>query len=269
VEDQLVAGIEVVSDGQTRYDMIAYFARVIDGYQIEGNECRIVGKIGRVDTSTFAGDFRYVKSLVGDRAKIKGIVTGPITMGFSSIVETEAYEGPMDRRLYMDLAEALLRIARLYEDLGADVLQIDEPYLSVGAPMDVAQEAIELISTGVSKIPVALHACGDVTRIFDRLLSLKGVSILSHAFKGCPNNLKFLDRDKLMKHGKKIGFGCIDTATERVETIGEVEEIVRLATAKVGLDNVIVHPDCGLRPLSYETAFAKLRVMAEAARRLR
>jgi len=32
VKDQLEAGIDLVSDGQTRYDMVEYFARAISGY---------------------------------------------------------------------------------------------------------------------------------------------------------------------------------------------------------------------------------------------
>lgn len=32
VKDQIDAGIQLVSDGQTRYDMVEYFARAIEGY---------------------------------------------------------------------------------------------------------------------------------------------------------------------------------------------------------------------------------------------
>jgi len=52
VKDQLEAGIDLASDGQTRYDMIEYFARAIPGYSyIRGSA--IEGKIGQGDPSIF------------------------------------------------------------------------------------------------------------------------------------------------------------------------------------------------------------------------
>ncbi len=46
VQDQLDAGIDLVSDGQTRFDMIQYFATTIEGYGFEGKSF-INGKIGK------------------------------------------------------------------------------------------------------------------------------------------------------------------------------------------------------------------------------
>ena len=52
VNDQREAGIDLVSDGQTRFDMIEYFARAISGYSF-GKSSYVEGKIGKGDPSVF------------------------------------------------------------------------------------------------------------------------------------------------------------------------------------------------------------------------
>ena len=182
-------------------------------------------------------------------------------MAFSSTIEASEYKGYRDPKLYMDIAGALLDIGKKFEEEGASWIQIDEPFYSVGAPMELAKEALEHITSAL-KIPVALHVCGDITKIFTKLLDFEGISVLSHAFMGHKNNIKVLDKDALESHGKKIGFGCIDTQTTRVETKEEVAELVKTGVDKVGWGNLIFHPDCGLRALGREVALSKLEVMS-------
>lgn len=262
VNDQLKAGIDLVTDGQTRTDMISYFAKSIDGFRSGKDKPRLVEKIGEAHPTVILKDFRMAKMLLPEDRGIKGILTGPVTMAFSSTIETPEYKGFRDENLYMDLAGALLKIGKELEKEGATWIQIDEPYYSVGAPMELAKKAIEHITAGLH-VPVALHVCGDAAKCYKKLVEFEGVSLLSHAFMGFPNNLKLIDKAELLAHKKKIGFGCIDTQKIKVESSVEVAALVRQAVDKVGWENLVFHPDCGLRAMPRDVALAKLTAMCE------
>jgi len=270
VEEQIAAGVELVSDGQTRADMVSAYAGVLEGTVIKDisglNERRmhIVGKVGLQDPSGLVEDYRLARRTADGRAEVKAVLTGPVTLAFSSILETGAYKGYRDRSLYLDLSNALLGIARALEKAGAGHFQIDEPFFSVGAPMELAQEAVENIATQLAG-EVALHVCGDVSKVFDRLLGFRGVRVLSHGFAGTPANLALITREKLEKAGKLLGFGCVDSASERLETEAEVRALLTRGVALAGRENLVTHPDCGLRALPHGLAKAKLEVLCRAS----
>ncbi|MGQ9582890.1 MAG: hypothetical protein ACUVV6_05170 [Thermoplasmatota archaeon] len=324
VKEQISAGVRLVSDGQTRGDMISIYAGMIKGLEarVEGawglgtgrpgaegggepmegeggdrsgggirggrksrtgeggggapwsggggggeRKVFITGRVSAGDASKLVEDFKLARETAGGRADVKAILTGPVTLAFSSILDTRVYGGYRDRRLYLDLSAALLEIARGLEAAGARHFQLDEPFFSIGVPLELAHEAVEALATGI-RGEVALHVCGDIGRVLDWMLSLRGVGVLSLEFAGAPQNLEIISRRKLEGAGKLLGLGCIDTASERVESEDEVLSLLRRGVEAAGSDNVIVHPDCGLRGLPLDVARAKLRVMCAAARRL-
>lgn len=262
VADQLEAGIDLVSDGQTRYDMIEYFARAIEGYRYDGKS-RVTGKIGRGRADVLLEDLEVAKGMA---PQVKGIVTGPVTLVFSSLIEAH-YHGYRDDRVYLDTAEALLQIALELERQGVAWVQIDEPFLSVGAPANVARRAVELISTNL-KTPVALHVCGRVVPIFRELLKWNGLTMLSHAFMG-DNNLELLDFPETVSSDRMLGLGCIDTKDNRVEDAEKVADLIQTAMGKLPIDRLAIHPDCGLRMLTRDVALGKLKQMSAALARVR
>jgi 5-methyltetrahydropteroyltriglutamate--homocysteine methyltransferase len=264
VMDQIKAGVDMVSDGQTRTDMISYFAKMIDGMSPGKDKAKIKDRIEGSSPGVLVRDMKVAKGFLESGATVKGIITGPITLAFSSEIVTDIYEGYRDKKLYADLTKQLLEIAKALEAEGAAWIQIDEPYISVGAPMDIAKESIETITSGL-KAPVALHVCGDVTNVFDQLLEFGGVALLSHAFAGSPMNLKILDRKKIENAGKKIGLGCVDTTKTKVEDPSEVTALIKKAAGKIGKENIVVHPDCGLRTLPRDAARSKMEAMCRGA----
>lgn len=264
VQDQLDAGIQLVTDGQTRYDMVEYFARAIEGYSYDSSQSKsfISGKIGKGDPGVFLEDLEVTRGMA---PHIKGNITGPVTLIFSSSTGGY-YQGYQDKQVYLDTAEALLDIARALEQNGVEWIQIDEPFLSVGAPMAIAREAVQRIALGL-KIPVALHVCGEVNRIFKELLEWEGIRMLSHAFMG-DGSLKILDFPELWASDKMLGLGCIDTKSTKVEEVEEIEELIRTALTRIPPERLAIHPDCGLRILPREVAFEKMKRMVIAAGRV-
>ena len=65
--------------------------------------------------------------------------------------------------------------------------------------------------------------------------------------------------------GKTIVLGVIDLADPSVETAETVASRIRAALKHVPADRLIPAPDCGMKYLSRETAFGKLKAMAEGA----
>jgi len=259
VEDQLAAGIDLVTDGQTRYDMIEYFARAIEGYSFEGKSI-ITGTIGHGRPDEFMSDFRLAKSLA---PRVKGLVTGPVTLVFSSRIKS-GYAGYRDEAVYVDTARALLDIAQSLEREGAEWIQIDEPYLSVGAPMAIARKAVEFLASGL-KVPVAMHVCGKVGAIFPQIVQWEGLTLLSHAFMGDKND-DVLVSSELKGTSKMLGLGCIDTKSPTVEPVSDVVALIEKARTLIPPERIVLHPDCGLRALPREAAKAKLTAMVTAAR---
>ncbi|MGQ4832727.1 MAG: methionine synthase [Candidatus Asgardarchaeia archaeon] len=268
VEDQVNAGVQLISDGQVRTDMITYFSSRLAGFEVRNKETFIVGKIEPTDDDTLVRDFKFVKSLVGESVKIKGIITGPITLIFSSKMDKSApYKGYRDMQLYEDVALALKEEANKLQRAGVDAIQVDEPIYSVGAPLDIGKKAVETILEDI-KVPTAMHVCGKIGRIFDKLLEFEYVDVLSHEFAASPENFDVVSKEKLVSSGKKLGVGCVKANDPTVETVDYAYKILEKAVSLVGIENIVVHPDCGLRMLTRDVAFNKLKVMVAAAKKI-
>ena len=64
---------------------------------------------------------------------------------------------------------------------------------------------------------------------------------------------------------KDIILGVIDLADPAIETPEVVAARIRRALPYVPVERIVVAPDCGLKYLSRETAFGKIRAMVEGA----
>lgn len=276
VKDQISAGVDIISDGQVRDGMVEMFASSIYGMAVEDSTPKIMGKIMPSPGSVGAKDIKFAikvaegiskeygqkpkKTLEKETKGVKGIITGPSTLVFSSRIE-EYYDKKEDA--IIDLAYALKKEAEHLENAGAAVVQIDEPFISTGVvDINVAKKAVEIIADGLS-VPVAMHVCGEVADIFDKLLKFS-VDIVDCEFAGIPGNINALENVNL--RGKKIGFGCLDNKTDRIESKEEVENLIKKGIDLVGAENMIADPDCGMRLRSREAAFSKLKVLSAVAK---
>ena len=277
VQDQIGAGIDIISDGQVRDGMVEIFAKAIPGMAVEGNTPKIVGKIKPSPVSISTGDLKYALGIAENMSKeynsnhgkieegvkgVKGIITGPSTLVFSSILE--GFYKSKDSAV-IDLAHALKKEAEFLEKAGAIYIQIDEPFLSTGLPdIKTAKKAVEIITKDL-KVPTAMHVCGNISDVFEELLTFP-VDIIDCEFAGIPGNIHVIEEaaEKGLINHKKIGFGCIDTKKKEVEDPKKVSELITQGLEAVGKDNIIIDPDCGMRMLPKESAFSKLKAMTEA-----
>ena len=266
VFSQLDAGVDIISDGQVRGDMVSSFSKFIPGFKIEDGNTFIVSKIRNPTGEISVKDLLYAKSLIKQYYKgsipegkgIKGIVTGPSTIIHSSRI-TSFYKNKDDA--IIDLAHSLKKEVDAIENKVKPVyIQVDEPFLSTGmVNMKVAREAIEILHENLS-IPLAMHVCGTLQDAY-KDLSKFNVEILDFEFAGNNVNLDILEKNISLFKGKKIGFGCIDSSKNEVDSEQETEELILKGIDIVGEDNILLDPDCGLRRAPMDVAFKKLKLM--------
>jgi 5-methyltetrahydropteroyltriglutamate--homocysteine methyltransferase len=251
VRAQVSAGIELVSDGQTRDTMVNLFARGLRGVRMRERP-EVVARLEWRGPIT-AGDQRRARRLLPPGRALKGIVTGPYTMSKGL---ADRFYGS-NEKLAFALAHAMNLEARALEPL-VDVIQFDEPFFSVEFP-EHAPALVEAARCGIAK-PVALHVCGDVAPIFSRLAELP-VDVLDHEFAAHPELLEAV-RDVSFR--QSLGYGCVRSDSSEMERPGDVEAAIRRAVDAFGAERLMVDPDCGLRHLEPGVALAKLRTIVLA-----
>ncbi|AGB01312.1 methionine synthase [Methanoregula formicica] len=257
VTDMIGAGIDIISDGQVRGDMIGAFAGKLPG--IKGQE--VVGKIQPAASAITVTDTKYA---ISKFPKVKGIVTGPSTLAHGLHISTPMYRNKEE--LALDLAAALVVEARSLEAAGAAVLQIDEPILSTGvADLATGKQAVEMIASSV-RIPVCMHVCGNIANVIDEILKYN-VGVFDFEFSKNQANLDILSRRDLT--GKMLGYGCVDSTTDTVETVPEIRKRIEKAVEYFDPKILLIDPDCGMRMRTREAAYWKLKNMCEAAKEVR
>ncbi|MDD1683537.1 MAG: methionine synthase [Methanoregula sp.] len=257
VGDQLAAGIDIISDGQVRGDMIGAFASHLPGIR----EQEVIGKVQPAAGPITVADTKYA---ISKAPWVKGIITGPTTLAHGLHISTPMYR--TKEELVPDIAVALLAEARALEAAGITLLQIDEPIFSTGiADLAVGKQAIDMITNSLHT-PVCMHVCGNLANVLDEILKFN-VNVLDFEFANNPANLDLLSRRDLA--GKMIGYGCVDSTTDRIESTAEIRKRIEKGVEIFDPKIMLIDPDCGMRMRTREAAYAKLKYMCDAAKEVR
>lgn len=257
VGDQIGAGIDLISDGQVRGDMVGAFTSKLPGIRDQ----EVIGKIQPAAGPITTADTKYALKKF---PKVKGIITGPTTLAHGLHISTPMYRNKEE--LALDLAAALVVEARSLEAAGVAILQVDEPILSTGiADLAVARQAVEMIGSSV-RIPVCMHVCGSLGNVLDEILRFN-VNVLDFEFSKNPDNLDILSRRDL--DGKMLGYGCVDSSSEEVESVAEIRKRIQRGIDHFDPKILLIDPDCGMRMRSRESAYWKLRNMCDATKEVR
>lgn len=257
VAEQLRAGVDIISDGQVRADMVEAFVSKLPG--ISGKT--VMGRIRAADKPITAADTKYALT---QTKYVKGILTGPCTLSYALEIKTPEYRNKAE--IALDLAAALHEEAKHLSRTGCTLIQIDEPILSTGAvSVDTAKECLSIIFNGIDT-PSCVHTCGILGDVASEWVTLP-VDVLDFEYAVSPENLETLSRYDLK--GKKIGCGCVKSSDQKVESVSEIEDHIRCCIDTFGKENILIDPDCGLRMHTPEGAFQKLANMCEAVRNVR
>jgi len=257
VADQIAAGIDIISDGQIRGDMILAFASKLPG--VKGQE--VIGKVQPASGPITVGDTKYA---LAKAPKVKGIITGPTTLAHGLHIRTPMYRNKEE--LALDLAAALVPEAKSLEGAGITLLQIDEPIFSTGmADLVIGKQAIEIITTAL-RIPTCMHVCGNLGNVLDEILKFN-VNVLDFEFSNNPANLDLLSRRDLA--GRMIGYGCVDSSIDKIESVAEIKKRIEKGIEIFDPRIMLLDPDCGMRMRTREAAYRKLKNLADAAKVVR
>ena len=278
VQDMERAGVDVITDGEMRRESYSNrFATALDGIDLDnpgvaldrtGHENpvpRVAGPIrrrGPVETR----DVEFLRSITERRIKIT--VPGPFTM--TQQAQNDHYDD--DRSLALAYADAVNAELRDLKAAGADVVQIDEPYLQA-RPEPAREYAIEAINRALAGIEgdTVLHTCfGYAHIVHDRpsgypfLGELNDCAATHLSLEAAQPNL---DPAVLREVADKtILLGVLDLGAEEVETPAVVAKRIERALTVLSPERLVVAPDCGMKYLPRERAFAKLRSMVAGAR---
>jgi 5-methyltetrahydropteroyltriglutamate--homocysteine methyltransferase len=281
IRDMERAGIDIVTDGEMRRESYSNrFATALEGVDIENpgktvNRSggfsvvpRIAGPIKR-NSAVEVEDLLFLKKHTTRKAKIT--LPGPFTMAQQA--QDDYYRD--EEALALAFAAAVNQEMRDLKAAGADVIQLDEPWLQA-RPERAARYGVKAINRALEGIPgtTVVHLCFGYAAAVSSKPS--GYSFLPQLADTTAAQISIeaaqprLDLSVLRElKNKTVMLGVIDLGTEAVETARTVADRIRAGLKAVPAEKLVVAPDCGMKYLTREAAFGKLKALAEGAAMVR
>ena len=279
IRDMERAGIDVITDGEMRRESYSNrFATALEGLDTANpGEVktrsgamtpvpRVVARIRRSQAVELR-DMQFLRANTALPAKIT--LPGPFTMGQQA--KNDFYKD--DEEMAMDFAAAVNAEALDLERAGADVIQLDEPWLrnDPEAAKRYAVRAINRALQGIT-VPTVVHLCFGYAAVVPGASKPTGYSFLPGLSGTIAQQISIeaaqpkLDLGVLKDlAGKKIMLGVLDLGDNTVETPELVAQRIRAGLKYVKPADLIPAPDCGMKYLSREVAFGKLKALADGA----
>ena len=270
IAEQEDAGIDLVTDGQARWDdILTPFARHMAGFEIGGllrwfdnnvyyRRPICTGEIewrGPASVDAFA----FAASVASK--PVRAVIPGPIT--FARLSVDEHYGRHED--FVLAIARVLGQEAFELEAAGARFIQIDEPAL-LDAPEDLelAKNATYVITDQLQSAETTLCTYfGDAKRLGPELFDIR-VDCFGFDLISGPENVQVI---KELPPEKKLQAGIVDARNTKLEDTDELARDIEELASLVGEECLRVSPSAGLEFLPREKACAKLTRLVEAARR--
>lgn len=269
IAEQIEAGVDIVTDGQVRWDDDqTYLARKMSGIEIGGlqryldtntyyRQPEITGPVGWQEPITVA-DYEF--TVKNSSKPVKAILPGPYTLAVLSL--DKHYN---DReKLTMALAAELRKEVEALVAVGATAIQINDPMIVV------QKDGAALAARALTKMLDGIDAETGVYTWFDGAYGVlhhlldTPVDVIGLDFVWGTDNWEAL---KDVRFDKKLGFGIVDGRNTRLETADEIAEAVKRVSEFVPSERLYVNPSCNLEYLPRERAFEKLKTMVAGARK--
>jgi 5-methyltetrahydropteroyltriglutamate--homocysteine methyltransferase len=266
---QFVLGVLGGSSSEPDHLMAPEPALVMDPSGRERPYPLVVGPIRR-SHAVEVRDMEFLRANTDKPAKMT--LPGPFTI--SKQMKNEFYSD--EDEAVMDIAAALNEEVRALVAAGADVIQLDEPWLRFdpAAAERIAIKAIDRALDGVS-VTTVIHLC------FGYAALVKGEKPAGYAFlpqlaDSVADQISIESAQPDLDLGvladlapKNVILGVINLADPAAETADDVARRIRKALGFIEPARLIPGPDCGMKYLPRETAFAKLRALADGASQVR
>jgi 5-methyltetrahydropteroyltriglutamate--homocysteine methyltransferase len=255
VNDFAAAGIEMLSTGQTRGDLYSLFLdpKFVKGIEWDGPQAVVSGRLSRISSLRLA-DVRFARSATPEYLSLKEPITDAYTLARFVKISTGSYKDTKDLARDINRKVVIPEIEDLQKSGSLAMIQLDSPNIAAESSTPEYIRSLYDEVAGAAKLPVVMHVCGDTTRLFRFLTSLK-VDALELDFYHYP---RLLDEASRRNFNQSIGMGVLDAQSPRVESVDEIASLIRRGTKALGEDKIAwVHPHCGQRSLHRETAFEK------------
>lgn len=275
LDDQHRAGVDIVTDGEMRRESYSNrFANALDGVDLNspGESMDRTGKM--VPVPRVVSEIRrrepveapFVEFLKAHTDRpIKITLPGPFTMAQQA--QNDFYRDEAD--LAMAYATAVNEEVRDLFAAGVDIVQLDEPYVQARpeAARDYAVASIDRALEGATGSTV-LHVCFGYGKHVDN--KPDGYAFLSELDDCVADEVSIECAQPRLKMelvqclpSKKIHVGVIDLRDTTVETPELVAERIEAALEYLPVERLVVAPDCGMKYLHRDVAFAKLTNMVK------
>jgi 5-methyltetrahydropteroyltriglutamate--homocysteine methyltransferase len=276
IRDMELAGIDIITDGEMRRESYSNrFATELEGIDIErpGSTINRSGK--PIPVPRVAGpirrrgptEVRDVEFLRRNTSKaIKITLPGPFTMAQQA--QDDYYKD--EEALALAFAAAVNDEIRDLKMAGADVVQIDEPWLQA-RPERAARYGVKAINRALQGISgtTVVHLCfGYAAAVkhkptgYSFLPQLEATSASQISIEAAQPRL---DLGVLRELSKTVMVGVIDLGSNTVESAQDVASRIRAALKYIPAERLVAAPDCGMKYLTREAAFGKLKALAEGA----
>ncbi|MDV3244192.1 MAG: hypothetical protein LYZ66_03305 [Nitrososphaerales archaeon] len=255
VKDFAAAGVEMLSTGQTRGDLYSLFLdpRFVKGISWDGPEAVVSGRVSR-NSSLRLADVRFAKSVLPGHLSLKEPITDAYTLARFAKISTGSYRDTRDLAKDINRKLVIPELEDLQNDGAVAMVQLDSPNIAAESSTPHYVRSLYEEVASAAKLPIAMHVCGDTTRLFRYLTTLK-VDALELDFFHYP---KLLEEASRRNFDQKIGLGVSDAQSPRVETVEEISALIARGRKALGEERLgWVHPHCGQRSLHRETAFEK------------
>ena len=281
IRDQERAGLDILTDGEMRRESYSNrFATALEGVDLD-NPGQTISRSGKLDIvprikgkirrkhPVEVRDVEFLRKNTDHPIKIT--VPGPFTM--SQQAQNDYYK--TEEEMLADYAAAVNEEVKDLFAAGADFVQIDEPYMQA-RPEKARQHGVVALNRALDGVTgtTIVHLCfGYAALVHERPT---GYSFLPELAESRAHQISIetaqssLDCSILTSlPGKTILLGTLNLANNDVETAETVAARIRRALPFVDATRLIVAPDCGMKYLTREAAFGKMKSMAEGARIVR
>ncbi len=268
IADQVEAGIDLIADGQIRWDdPQTHFTRRLRGFSINGlqryfdtniyfREPVAESAVAWIEPITVR---EYEFARAHSPRPVKAVITGPFTL--ARLSRNLFYPTLPD--LVSALAGALNAELRALEQAGAAIIQIDEPAICQDKPdYAVFADGIRQLTSGLLAKTILSTYFGDISGLYPQLLELP-VDVIGLDFVAGYRNWDTLAGAPF---SKELMFGILDARNTRLESIDEIVRAIRRITAIVPPERLMVSPSAGLEFLPRSVARRKLQRLVEATR---
>jgi 5-methyltetrahydropteroyltriglutamate--homocysteine methyltransferase len=267
--EQAAAGVDLVTDGQVRWDdPLTRIAEGLEGFAVGGllrffdnntyfRQPAVKGPVRR-EAPILVDELRFAQEH-GERP-VKAVLCGPYTL--AALSRDEHYG---DRAaLLRDLAAALNAEARDLAAAGATVVQFDEPALAAvpGQPpgdLEALAAVASELTEGVGAPTVLCTYFGDVAAhgpaFFDLPFDGFGLDLVA----GAAN----VDALQAFPGDRVLQAGIADARNTRIETAERLRATIDRLLQRVDAERLWLSPSCGLEFLPREAARRKLERLGE------